>query len=75
MTRFGALDVLGAMVGGAGFAELSPHATWVPLGGGVQVLALKLEKQIELKQQLNRDKDRAVLDQLRAALAERSAQK
>jgi hypothetical protein len=68
-TIHGALDVLGSIGDGLNYEDLVPHSSWLDIGDGVQVRILNLDKYVELKEQLNREKDRAVLPILRATLA------
>ena len=68
-TSCGPLDLLGQIDGGKGYEDL------VPLSHVVEVeahsyLILGLNALIDIKQRANRDKDRAVLPVLRAALEE-----
>lgn len=69
MTRAGPLDVLGQVVGGRGYQELSPTSHDVSLGD-TTVRVLDLAMLIQLKEELGRDKDRAVLPLLRRTLEE-----
>ena len=71
VTDAGLLGLLGTVAGGRGFDELRPHSVEVDLGAALQVLVLDLETVIELKATANRDKDRAVLPELRRTLEER----
>jgi len=70
MTESGPLDLLGSTVGG-GFEELLPHTEQVDIGGGTRVLILDLPTLIRQKEQLGRDRDKAVLPILRRTLQER----
>jgi predicted nucleotidyltransferase len=67
-TRYGALDLLGAL-DDEGYDELLPHSTTVVLRGR-SVRIVDLDKLIDLKRRANREKDRLVLPVL-MALAER----
>ena|SRR5579862_4151308 len=71
VTRLGYLDVLGAIGRGLGYAELLPHSVEMQVGGGISVHVLGLETLIELKEDLGRDKDRAVLAVLKRTLEEK----
>jgi hypothetical protein len=71
MTRFGPLDLLGAIGRGEGYAELRPHTVELELGTGLRVRVLDLETLIRIKDELGREKDRAVLPILRRTLLER----
>jgi predicted nucleotidyltransferase len=71
ITDAGPLDLLGTVAGGAGYDELRPRSIEVDLGDGCRILVLSLEGVIELKTAANRDKDRAVLPELRRTLEER----
>lgn len=71
MTKYGPLDLLGSTVGGQGYAELLPHTEQVDLGGGTRVRILDLPTLIRVKEELGRDRDRAVLPILRRTLEER----
>jgi predicted nucleotidyltransferase len=71
MTRFGPLDVLGAVAGGRGYEELLPHSTEMSLGGNVKARILNLETLIEIKEATGGEKDVAVLPLLRRTLREK----
>lgn len=68
----GPVDVLGTIGQGQSYHDLLPHTRRVDLGDGLEVTVLNLEKIIEFKQQLGRDKDRAMLPTLIATLNERN---
>lgn len=70
-TRFGRLDLLGAIVRGLEYPDLLPRTTSVSLGPGVAIRVLDLPALIELKELTGRAKDLAHLPLLRAALEER----
>jgi hypothetical protein len=70
-TRFGRLDLLGAVVRGLEYTDLLPKASSVSLGPDVAVKVLELPALIELKELTGRAKDQAHLLLLRAALEER----
>ncbi len=71
-TVYGNLDVLGAIGDdlSLSYEDLLPHSSMIDLGS-VRVRTLNLDKYVELKEKLSRDKDRAALPTLRAALAEK----
>ena len=69
ITTNGALDVLCTIGHDLTYEDLIPHSEELVLGENLKVRVLKLEKLIELKEQLNGEKDRAVLPLLRRALA------
>ena len=52
------------------YEDLLPHSDELELGENLRVRVLRLDKLIELKQEVNRDKDRAVLPILRQTLNE-----
>ena len=70
-TDAGPLDLLGSVVGGERYEELLAHTEGVDLGTGLHVRLLDLPTLIRLKEQLGRDRDRAVLPILKRTLAER----
>lgn len=74
MTRAGALDVLGSINDGLTFEDLEADAESMRLGE-LNILVLRLERLIELKRQLGRAKDLAVLPVLEATLRERESSK
>ena len=67
LTRCGPVDVLGAIGCGRSYEDLLPDAIAVDLGG-LTVRVLRLAALIRTKEEAGRDKDRAVLELLRAAL-------
>ena len=71
MTEYGPLDLLGSTVGGQGYEELLTKTEEVDLGMGTNVKILDLPTLIRMKEQLGRDRDRAVLPILRKTLEER----
>jgi hypothetical protein len=70
MTRYGPVDVLGAIGNGRRYEDLLPHAGEMDLGDGLRVRVLDLETLIATKEETGREKDLAALPQLRSALAE-----
>jgi hypothetical protein len=70
LTTFGRLDVLGSVGPGRGYEELNPHSLEIEMAPGLRVRVLDLETVIALKEELNGEKDRAVLPVLRATLSE-----
>ncbi len=68
-TRYGPLDVLGAIEDSTTYAELLPHASLLEVAG-VNVLVLSVERLIEVKRRLSRPKDQLMLLQLEALLEE-----
>ena len=69
-TRYGRLDILGAIGDGLTYEGLMSDAQTVEIEG-FRVKTLNLDKYVELKEQLNRDKDKAALPTLRATLSEK----
>ncbi len=72
MTRSGPLDLLGSTVGGADYEDLVEHSEKIDIGLGSPVLILDLPTLISIKEQLGRDRDKAVLPILRKTLEERT---
>ena len=70
MTNSGALDVLGTIGSGLIYDDLLPHTVEVNVSADLRVRILGLAKIIELKEELRRDKDLAMLPTLRATLKE-----
>jgi predicted nucleotidyltransferase len=70
MTRFGPLDVLGAIGKGRRYQDLLPHASEMTIGGGIRIRVLDLETQIAVKEEIGQEKDLAALPVLRRALEE-----
>ena len=62
-------DLLGSIDFGGGYEDLLPYSEVLDVGGNA-VRVLTLEKQVELKRQLTRPKDRLMLMHLEAALDE-----
>jgi hypothetical protein len=74
MTRFGMLDVLGAIGRGLDFDALLPHSREMEAGAATRVRVLDLETLIAVKEELGSEKDRAVLPMLRRVLEEKRRQ-
>jgi hypothetical protein len=70
MTRFGPLDVLGAIGNGRRYEQLLPHATELEVGTDLRVRVLDLATLIDVKEELGQEKDLAVLPILRRVLEE-----
>jgi hypothetical protein len=70
MTKFGPLDLLGAIGKGRSYADLLPDSTEFDLGEEVRVRVLGLEAQIAVKEEIAGEKDLAALPILRRTLAE-----
>jgi hypothetical protein len=70
-TSEGALDVLGSIGDDLGYEELLKHTVKMEVAKGLRVRVLNLDKYIEIKEKLARDKDRAVLPVLRQTLEEK----
>ena len=68
-TSLGALDLLGDIVGGGGYAQLSETTIPVEIGG-VQCLCLDLERLIQVKRAAGRPKDLEVVAELEQILEE-----
>ncbi|HYV17906.1 MAG TPA: hypothetical protein VFC25_02620 [Verrucomicrobiae bacterium] len=71
MTRFGPLDLLGAVGEGRDYDDLMPHAVDIPVGAN-SIKVIDLDTLIELKERAGRDKDAATLAILRRTRDERS---
>ena len=69
MTDAGALDVLGAINGDVTYEDLLPYAEELEVSG-IVVQVLSLERLIQLKRELGRPKDIAMLPVLEATLRE-----
>jgi predicted nucleotidyltransferase len=72
MTRSGQLDLLGTIGPGHGFEELLEHTVEAKVAEGVQVRILDLETLIAIKEEVAREKDRAILPILRRTLEEKA---
>jgi predicted nucleotidyltransferase len=69
-TKYGPLDLLGTIGADLGYEELVPRSTEILIAEDIRVRVLNLETLIEVKEQLNGEKDRAMLPILRRALEE-----
>ena len=69
-TTNGYLDLLCTIGKDLTYEDLLTHSDQLEIGGTLPVRVLRLEKLIELKEEVNRDKDRAVLPILRRTLQE-----
>jgi len=67
-TSKGPLDVLGTIGDDWGYDELLNHVTEMEVDKGLHVKVLNLDKYVEIKEKLAREKDRAQLPVLRRAL-------
>jgi predicted nucleotidyltransferase len=59
---------LGTIGDDLGYEELLNHTVEMEVSGGLHVRILALDKYVEIKEKLNREKDRAQLPTLRRAL-------
>jgi hypothetical protein len=73
MTRFGPLDLLGALTGGRGYEQLLPDAIEIAVGPDASVWTLSLPTLIEVKEQTAGEKDKAALPILRRTLSEQTS--
>jgi hypothetical protein len=71
MTRYGPLDVLGAIGRSRGYEELLGHVTELQVEPGHIIRVLKLAKLIEVKSETAGEKDFATLPILRKTLEEK----
>ena len=71
ITRYGPLDIYGAIGRGLGYQELLPHCLEMDLGEAVHVRVLDLETLIAIKEELAGEKDLGVLPILRRTLEEK----
>jgi hypothetical protein len=72
MTRFGPLDLLGAIGKGQGYEDLLGRTVNMKVGTRLSVRVLDLEMLVKVKQEVGRAKDRAVLAVLQRTLEEKS---
>lgn len=70
LTRYGPLDLLGAIGQNLGFDDLLPQSAGMSVGEGIVIRVLNLETIISLKEELAGEKDLAVLPLLRQTLNE-----
>lgn len=70
MTKFGPLDLLGAIGKGRSYADLLPDTVEMDLTAEVRIRVLGLETQIAVKEEIGGDKDLAALPVLRRTLEE-----
>ncbi|MEK7408096.1 MAG: hypothetical protein AAB225_23740, partial [Acidobacteriota bacterium] len=75
MTRYGPLDLLGAVGKGHDYARLLDHAVEMRAGAGVRIRVLDLATLIQVKEETAGEKDRAILPILRRTLEEIAAGK
>lgn len=71
ITRYGPLDLLGAIGRNLGYEDLLPHSVEMDVGEGILVRVLDLETLIAVKEELGGEKDRGVLPVLRRTLEEK----
>jgi hypothetical protein len=72
MTNFGPLDLLGTIgKGGYSYAELLKYSREMQIGGMI-LHVLNLETLIKIKEELNQDKDSAIVPILRRTLEEKA---
>jgi len=71
-TRFGPLDLLGAIGQGRGHGELLGRTVKMKVGAGLSVRVLDLATIIKVKEEAGKEKDRAALAVLRRTLEEKS---
>ena len=70
-TRFGPLDILGAIGRSRSYNDLLPHAREVEVGEGLRVWVLNLETLIAVKEEVAGERDLAVLPIMRRTLEEK----
>jgi hypothetical protein len=73
ITKYGPLDLLGSIGDDLGYQELLPHSREMLIRSDFSVRVLNLETLMEIKEQLNGEKDRAMLPILRRTLERRSS--
>ena len=74
MTRFGPLDILGAIGMGHEYKDLLEDTVEMQVGRGIKVRVLKLDALIRIKGEAAGEKDKATLPLLRRTLEEKSRQ-
>ncbi len=72
MTRFGPLDLLGAIGSAQGYEELRAETVELEVSSDLKVRVLNLPTLIKMKEETAADKDRALLPILRRTLEEKS---
>jgi hypothetical protein len=72
MTRFGPLDLLGAIGKGRDYDQLLNDSVELEVGSGLKVRVLTLESLIKTQEETGQEKDRAALPVLRRVLEERA---
>ncbi len=72
MTRFGPLDLLGAIGRGDAYQDLLVHTVEMRIDRGLKVRVLNLDRLIQVKAETAGEKDKAVLPVLRRTLEEKS---
>jgi hypothetical protein len=70
ISRFGMLDLLGAIGNGRTYPDLLPHAPFLEVELGLKIRVLDLETVIATKEEAGRDKNDRLLPTLLATLAE-----
>jgi hypothetical protein len=70
ITKLGALDLFGEVVGGGGYDQLKPETITIRVAG-VECLCLSLKRLIEVKRAAGRPKDLEVIAELEQILEER----
>ena len=73
MTRLGPLDILGRVATGWRYDELRHRARSIQVDESLDIQVLDLAALIEVKELVNREKDRAVLPLYRSTLRERES--
>jgi hypothetical protein len=71
MTRAGPFDLLGTIGEELDYANLLPDTEMIEAAPGLNIRVLTLARLIEIKEQVGRDKDKAVLPILRRTLEEK----
>jgi len=71
ITRYGPLDLLGTISRNLAYRDLIPHSIELNISEGLRIRVLNLETLIAIKEELNGEKDRAVLPVLRRTLEEK----
>jgi hypothetical protein len=70
ITKFGPLDVLGAIGRDLDYGALLQHSSQTPIADGIKIRVLDLETLVAIKEDLGNEKDRSTLPVLRRALEE-----